>query len=320
MKKKSFIIGFLCLVMAFSSFLLFACSVNTAGNATYAIYDELYTKIAEDNLSISSDCTLNNFCKKSSDGTPQADTSALNSLVQVGLKYIKKYYPLVKNLSDVKFDTVRTSGNKLAQAYKDLNAQYKVLINMGEDANYLIYNAYFYSYRDNVLDFIDQVYDSANKLSNFLIKDAKVIKNLGKEAQTNEDVKLYTDSEQLKVFTDFKKLFADNCKGRELSNDIYQGYFMVFKAYDKLFVDKDIKSIAYSEVEDIRNFFNGLDGERAKYERTLQNFSAYDFENYESVAKYAEDLPYAQVYFDSLADYCEYLVYVYEFLNNNIFA
>ena len=318
MKKKGLIISFLCLVIALSSFVFFGCNVDTAANSTYTIYNTLYENIEKDNLSISADCKLNDFYSKTQYGATQNDSTSLNKLVEAGLKYIKTYYPSIKTSKDVNFDAVKISGRNLSSAYQELNSEYRVLKNMdNSQTSYLIYNAYFSAYRDDVITFVNQVYDTANKLCT-LVNEANVDGHLGTEEQTVEDVKFYADSEQLKIFTDFKNLFIGNCKGRDLTNSMYQKYFSAFNSFEVAFTEKVVQNI---KAEDMKMLFTALNGERNDFNKSLDKFSIYDFEKYDnSIDKYVVDNKGADIYYSKLNTYASYLNIVQQFIVNNIFA
>ena len=297
---------------AFSSLILMACSKGPTVEETYKVYNDLYIQIQTDNLSLSTTgYSLNNFVSRNQQGQSVQEAGELQDLLKAPLSFIGAYYSKLEGLKEVDLNKVMKEGQKLANAYKDLNENYNTLQEIKTKANYLVYNGYFAGYKSKAISFVSQAYQTANTLSSFITEKTKITRNFGTDKQTKDDVKLYTDCQQLKIFNDIKLYVID---GLKLKTEMYITF-----PFDSLFVDKEIKDVTLDQTEDIQVVFNYLAGEREKYQKSLEKVSLLKLLelSLEEREQYIKD---NQAYINVIENYKKnILMKVRDFENTNIY-
>ncbi len=328
MKSKKIILSvFLALVLSASSFMLFGCAKKTSSANVYKLFDESITAIKEDVDSpftkgtinyIETNFDLQDMTNKAGNGsTVQLSYNHYRTLAAVGLNFIEKYYPLLED------NNIKADYSKLESSIKDLNKKYDTLKEEHEkfnslkdtNADYSIYNGFFYNYKNSAYSFINSTFDCANRLGKFLNNEAKLAKNVGSESMDNEGLEFYLDYNYLNIYGDFKLFFFDSCEGEPLDLTKSSSEFTLVNlsmanfgnvVMSKMSAKKDdLVNLLADEMEYVITIFSSLDSTRGDARKAMNKFSFYNFANsYDNdINAYKKVNSFANVYYDRVLNY-----------------
>lgn len=327
MKKK--ILALFVTLLASCSILMFGCNDKSTSEKTTQIYNNMITSFKEDSVFKNSKINLletnfylNDFVKMGSYNNKVEDDKNYIVLNAVGLNYIEKYSQvLVKVEKKYNFKNLNKVANNLIKSFENLKLEHDRVLNVEENANYIVYNGIFAKYKYSAKEFTKQVYSVATNLGDFLINNDNVLEEitLNNENLTKEQASF--DYNNILVFNDFCNFFMGSCEGQEINNNVYltaksqmnSFVLTLTREYKNQGVDED-KYLKYVTIS------NALAGERKSFETSVQKFSMYEFTTkYESsMEAYLKDDSYADSYYDCINRYLSYLAKYNNYQNNEI--
>ena len=340
MKKKIFY-SVLSFVIALSGFGLVACGDDTGSINPYEQYVDTIAEFKEATTlfkegatsgGIETDFYLNNFNTMTNEGDKIEGNKNYITLVGYGMNYIEKYYVYLSDLENKDYSSLHSCLDDLVSSFDVINQDSKNMVNAEGIAHIPTYNHYFYEYEAHTKNFINEVYNTALTLSDFLISQANFIEELGTDTQTDVQIEFYTDSQILNIFDDIRRLLIISAEGVDYQADSYDG--QAIELYDDtviLLTNYATLSTHYTQeltaevVTEAMELGDLLANERATTRKALSRFSIYDFEDlYElSIDLYAHENQDAVSQYSQLQKYFSaennYLTQYYQFLSQNIY-
>ena len=314
MKKKTIITTILCLIIALSSFTMFACGGD--GQTSYQYYTTFFNTVKGDGtmfetgnaLGVQTNFQLKNFQSKVYDGQAtelvQDDQNYLILLAN-GLNFIEKYYT---RLADNKNTSLKSGIDAMTDSFDQLLIEYQNIIDVSVNANYEIYNGNFARYKWQTKDFINTVYESALDLGNLLYKDLDMEDSIELLKQEDEqkadekqeksdekpvtkediadsfDLEFYFDYQNLLILEDYRAFLMDSAIGQQLNYSLYEIVDQSLTLFTGV-IDKNLKDLSAQQLTSYIDLCQRLATEREFTKEAISEFSCYEFVN-----DYAQDL------------------------------
>lgn len=312
--KKTILTSVIAILIVLSSLLLMACGANSTSAdayrllntsiATYKANTDLFGEGAT--YSVQSNFRLADFYSKSQSGAPVTDSENYPAFVTIGLNFIEKYYTQLENLK------TKYNFNNLAKQVKEMNKSYDKLVvefekfsDLESTANYNIYNGYFARYKQSTKDFINEIYDVAGALGEFLRNEA-----LGDGVK--EDVidltalNFYMDYNKLLISEDYKNFFINSASGATFDDELFEKVQTQFMAYCTTeFANDSNYLLGATKANEVKELLEAVNADRKNAREALENFSVYEFlTNYQgSITAYEKNNDDANIYYNTIDSY-----------------
>lgn len=339
--KKKFLISCLALAITFSGLGLVACGNENSSINPYNDYMETIatfkssTTLFKESATIGgieTDFYLNNFNTMETSGQKVEGNKNFITLVGYGMNFIEKYYVYLSGRTGDDYSLLHETLNQLVSSYEVINQDSKNMVNADGIAHTQTYNNYFYEYEAHTKEFINDVYDTALTLSNFLINQAKFTNGLGTDQQTDVQIQFFMDNQILNVFDDIRQLLIVSACGVDYQSASYDGQpielyndSVNLLSYYATLSTHYIQSMTAETMAETIEISNLLASERENTEKALSNFSIYVFEDtYElSIDLYSLENQDALAYYTQLQKYFSldncFLTQYYNFLSQNVY-
>ena len=312
-KKIIYSIG-LTIILLLSSFLLMACGNKSSSKKTFEGYNSIMSKLESD-TELFTEQTINNFptkfyinnlAHKESDGSLNEDYNNYVSILSIGLEFISEYYPQLDGLKlETDYEDLTEDAKNLDKSYNNLKSEHQLLLNEATDLDYRLYNGYFARYRTATLNFINQTYDCAVSLGNFLNNKVKLASSVGTENMTTEAFEFYCDYNLLKIYDDYREFFMESCKGVRVENDFYNNSRLQLSDWVSSVSSKGYKIISVENTKSLMTIFNRVNNDRKLTNKALSKFSIYKYSTtYEnSLLAYSKSSSNAPMYYERIETY-----------------
>ena len=335
MKKRRIFLSFIASILVFTGLLLVGC--GDLGNAqdTFALYSQAMTNYKSNtNLFISRSINnnqtnfyLNNFYSKNAIGEEVQDDQNYLILTAIGLNFIEEYHTKLDGLEgSYDFNNLVNAINKLNTDYDELKLENEKMLSVESNAEVDIYNGYFTRYKNSARNFIDEVYETALTLGNFLMNNARIARNLGSETQTQDELNFYYDYQLLQIFNDFRLILMDSASGQILTDTVYTNSSSKLKNFAQNIQAKSVKQLTVEQTNSYIEICEALNNERISYQKAVNAFSLEEFENmYDSYLEaYTRVNSNFDSYYNQLNNYfCEtnnIMTLIYNYYTSNIVA
>lgn len=333
MKAKKIVLPiFLAIVIALSSFMMFACAKETSSVATFRLFEQTMSAMEADTDTFSTATTetkwnysrFNGFATKYRLKDVSWKKEVLNSdkeievedvyydqyvvLISAGLNFIDKYYPMLETLDKrADFGSIDDSVKAMKKSYENMKAEHDKYVDASKiEANVPIMNGFFFNYKLKIIDFLNKVYTCADRLAGFFNNKVKLAAGLGSEEQKAEEVEFYLDLRYFDIVRDFKEVYMASCNAVVIG-DIYEyDINETFADFMTMVVSKDKKTdISVEETKTLMTFFNKLKGSSTDARQAANNFSLYKFAfNYDrNLDAYEKDNENARIFYKKLDSY-----------------
>ena len=312
MKKRKVVLSMLAGLLIGSSFAMAACGDENKGINPYQNYQAAISTYLEDPTlfrsdkvnGIQTDFYFDNFYYKNDLGAKVEGDINYITLNAFAMNYIQNYYTELSGLEgDYNYSQLHTALNSLNESFEKVRVESKNVYNVDANESVTIYNGFFSRYEDSAREFIDQAYNTAITLSDFLIEQVDLTKDIGSDNQTTEQIKLYVDSQLLYIFNDFRALLMDSGRGRQFNGEVlYDNSVTLLESFSNLSSDL-LQSVTAEMMSELKELSSYLDNERIITGQSLENFSLYDYCNYDSMDGYLKEESNAQIYYNQLQSY-----------------
>lgn len=332
MKKRKILLPIFALVVACSGLTMVACSDKGNSADTYASYQEMITTFKEnDNLfkskklnDYNSNFYFNNFNYKNSSGTKIDEDNNYQMLNAIGMNFIEEYYILIDGLGNYNYNSLDKSIKNLVKAYDNLQVECENLVYVDNDADYEIYNGYSTRYKWEAKAFVDQVYDSALTLADFLVEKVGYIDLVGQEITpptedaTEEEIEnynnelelqkkqnaFYIDYQNLLIANDFKVLFIDSSSGQKLNSEVTNAATNALVNFTQI-ISNETKMLTLADFQKFEVVIDAFNNERQTTLKALKEFDFYQFAtDYDSnILSYEKEEKYCAAYYRQLQKY-----------------
>lgn len=285
MKAKK-IISSICLmlILLLSSMILFACGDKSSSKEAYNAYSTLISDMKKDSslfksgeiLGLNSSFYLKDFAYKDSQNQDVYGYNNYIALASIGLEYISENQ---ESLNELK---VNANYSGLVDDAKALRKNYNLLkvehdnLTKASGLNYTIYNGHFARYRTQAMKFINQTFDCALSLGNFLNNEAKLAKTVGSDNMTTEALNFYCDYNVLKVFDDIRVFYMDSCEGVEVDDIAYDRVTHLLSDWAGVYA-KGYKAISKEQAQPLTILLDRINEDRQLGQRAVKNFSFYKY-------------------------------------------
>ncbi len=330
--KKIFVSCLLVLMLALSSFTLFACDKNRTSADIYKAYNDTFILFREDYevfgtqdlFNTSSRYYVNYLYSKTKDDQ-KTHYTIQNSLSAYGLNFIEKYYPYLQNYKGkANLKAVSNSIDSLNKEFSEMKGEIERLLALPDIANRVVYNGHFARYRVEFNDFAKTVYQTANNLASFLLEGGFTA-SIGTDNVKEEELDVYLDIQKLRVISDYERFFFESCRGLNLVEDEFHSATLQYEEFTLNF-KKDNMLLSADQVKDLKTIFDTVSASRGDYAQAIENFSFYDYVNSwgYSIDAYLKEEDNALAYYNKICDYLWRINGVYNslcnYLSNNVIA
>ena len=302
--KKSILISFLAIMLIASSFLLFACGSKVESEDSLKLINDTLIEYKANTSIFKQDSVSSmdtNFC------LADFNAEGYSEYVAVGLNYIEDNYTRLEELQDKDIDYDYDKLNKKIDA---MNNSYDLVCDEYENYSRAsqfeaseIINGYFARYKLSVKNFIGDIFVVAEELGTLFVNvDGN---GIGEEELTLEAFNSYVHYHKLLVAKDYKNYFMDGCKG--------ENFFMFtpafasnqFRLYCGHLLSETNMTITLDEAKQLNQVLLAVNADRKNVEKSLENFSLYDFYNsYEGdINSYSKSASDVEAYYSSIEGY-----------------
>ncbi len=323
MKKRIIFLPILALIISFGVLSMFACEKKGNSADTFASYQEMITTFtAGDNFfevnnveGYVSNYYLKNFDYKNSSGTKIDEDQNYQFLNTIGLNFIEKYYEKIDGLDKLNFSSLNKSIKSLTNSYEKIKVEWQNLVNIDSSADYEIYNGYSTRYKWEVKEFINEVYDGALTLANFLVDKVGYLEGIGEETTDEkeeenlaitpqEQLEFYLDYQNLLLANDFKIFYLDSCCGQKLDDQLSQNTTLNFKKFVQT-INSTQKTLTNEDIKNLINVNDAFNLERQTTLKALDKLNFYEFvTSYESnIISYEKENKYCEAYYRQIEKY-----------------
>ena len=337
--KKKFLFSCLAFVIALSGLGLVACGdENSSINPFEKYMDSVTTYKSATTLfkhsvtdGIESDFYLNNFTYKEESGEKVEGSRYYITLIAYGMDYIEDYYVYLAGSEGKDYSALHENLDALNESFNEINQSSKDMVNDEgiSDKHNQTYNAHFAMYEANAKNFINNLYETALSLSDFLIQQEGFIDELGTSStNTQEEIQIqfYMDSQILKVFDDIRRVVIVSSNGVNYQGqgvDVFDNAISLLSSFANLST-RYIRDLNNETIENTMNICNRLDGERNMVRKALDNFSITDYvEDDMEIDVYEVENENAWAYYNRMEMYfssnINFLTEYYNYLQNNIY-
>lgn len=346
MKNKAIITTLVCLIIALSSFVMFACGGD--GQTSYQYYMTFFNTIQTEGamfesgnaLGVQTNYQLKNFQSKTFDGetvTPVDDDQNYLILLANGLNFIEKYYP---RLEENKNTSLKSGINDMTDSFDQLLIEYQNFIDVSDQANYEIYNGNFARYKWQTKDFINNVYQSALDLANLIYDQLDVegtIETLSQEETQTEgdektptkeeiadtfDLEFYFDYQNILILEDYRAFLMDSAIGQQLDYQLYQTVDVSLTLFTGV-IGQNLKDLSAQGLISYIDLCQRFASERAYTAEAIGEFSCYEFVNDydQNIDSYETSVSGASIYKLQIEKYFEdYISKFVSFVSSNVVA
>lgn len=346
MKNKAIITTLVCLIIALSSFVMFACGGD--GKTSYQYYTTFFNTIKTEGamfesgnaLGVQTNYQLKNFQSKTFDGetvTPVDDDQNYLILLANGLNFIEKYYP---RLEENKNTSLKSGINDMTDSFDQLLIEYQNIIDVSDKANYEIYNGNFARYKWQTKDFINNVYQSALDLGNLIYKDLDIDgtkETLSQEETQTEgdentptkeeiadtfDLEFYFDYQNILILEDYRAFLMDSAIGQQLDYSLYQTVDVSLTLFTGV-IGQNLKDLSAQGLISYIDLCQRFASERAYTAEAIGEFSCYEFVNDydQNIDSYETSVSGASIYKLQIEKYFgDYISKFVSFVSSNVVA
>ena len=297
MKKRIIFLPILALIISFGVLSMFACEKKGNSADTFASYQEMITTFtAGDNF-----FEVNNV-----------EGYVSNYYLK---NFIEKYYEKIDGLDKLNFSSLNKSIKSLTNSYEKIKVEWQNLVNIDSSADYEIYNGYSTRYKWEVKEFINEVYDSALTLANFLVDKVGYLEGIGEETTDEkeeenlaitpqEQLEFYLDYQNLLLANDFKIFYLDSCCGQKLDDQLSQNTTLNFKKFVQT-INNTLKTLTNEDIKNLINVNDAFNLERQTTLKALDKLNFYEFvTSYESnIISYEKENKYCEAYYRQIEKY-----------------
>ena len=328
--KKSISIVVLTFIVVLSSALLMACGKKASSKDVYDRFDVSIDAYWNSDMfgsgmtyEIQTDFSLNNFEGKDADGGAIIDGQNHLAFIGIGLNYIKDNYSYLENL-EIKYDysSLIKKIEKMDKAYAELFVEYANITNLPSTTNYNIVNGYYARYKHYAKLFIEEVYEVAVGLGDFLVNDSELCRDLVVTDKSSEALNIFTDYHLLLLSRDYKDFIITNCQGADLDNELVLEVEDQFVEYAENFFSKMGTDFEISVlVREYEQLLKAINGDRTNISKILPKFSFYDLNqaHQNSLTAYSKTNKKAVVYYNNIdLYYSTTLIELFDYLTNNL--
>lgn len=278
-KSKSKVITLIVsIILLASAFLLFGCE---QGPTTEQIQENLNSFIQTENEAnsfLSEDNTLKNFTMYKEAEQPETIDNNYQNLVMIAVDYIEDYARNFESEENFDYSLIQQNLDALNASYTQTLQDYQDFM-QAQDASQIVYNGFALNYQNSVIDFVNDVFQTALSMKDCLAQNFGLIDDNFEEIVTVDQANIYLDAVRLELANDYRQFFLSSCKGEILAqNDIYAA---VSNQLQSLADIRDILVTANRSPQfvTLKQKYDAIAEESAIMQTCLTNFSMYDFVN-----------------------------------------
>lgn len=327
--KKIFTTILLAVILLLSSVLLFACGDKSSSAQAYTEYSKLLSDFKQDTaifkeetiMGLPTDLYIKDLASKNSSNEKVYEYNYILALSSVGLEYIEENIQKLDGLKvNASYSGLVNDAKNLRKSYNNLKTEHENLLS-ADGYDYRIYNGHFARYKTQVLEFVNQIFDSALSLGNFLHDKAKLAKDIGSVEMTVEALNFYCDYNVIKIFDDFRIFYINSCEGVKNSLDYFKDMVELQKNYTALYT-KSYKALEQEDMKSLQTLFDRINNDRKLGQKSFKEFSYYKFSTTynNSIDAYQNSNENATLYYNMTINYAVTLSKLYNYLNVNVIA
>lgn len=329
--KKTLTTICLVLILLLSSVILFACGDKSSSKEAYNAYTTLISDMKKDTSLFSSDKILgmesqfylNDFAYKNNSNEKVFGYNNYVALASIGLEYIAENQGSLDGLeADADYSGLVDDAKALRKSYNSLKVEHDKLINEASGLDYRIYNGYFARYRTQAMKFINQTFDCALSLGDFLNSEAKLSKTVGSEEMTVDALNFYVDYNVLKMFDDIRIYYMDSCEGVAVEDESYNDVTILLSNWVSLYT-KGYKALTQEQIKPLQTIFDRVNADRNLGQQAVRKFSFYKYSTTYgySLDAYKKSSENATVYYNMAVNYYfNTIPAVYNYMTANVVA
>ncbi len=247
------------------------------------------------------------------------------AILAAGLEYINDYYGKLEVVSgnvESLTDTVKV----MFDQYRKVKIEHDKLVTANKKSKLSAneYNKYFDSYKLAIAELIDDVYDCALTLNDYLKNELNLGSNFGSSDMTEQDINFYLDYNFIKIYNDFKVLYIDSINGEDLEADVLNKE--ILSSFNLLTSADRVSSLAIDKANNIALGLAVVEVNSGEFREAVKEFSIYKFitQYNQDIDAYQKDDENAATNYKKITDYFvgedSILNVVIKSLNNLILA
>lgn len=309
--KKIVSISLLVAMLIISSLLLMACNGSNSADS-FNLLNQTITRYKANTDLFDNDVIygkptnfyLSNFKSKDSSGNLVEDSNNHIAFVSVGLNFIEENYENLENAKvKYNFSSLNKKVEKMNDSYDKLSQEFASFNSMDSSSDYLIYNGYFARYREAAQEFIDDIYDVAESLGQFVVLkngDGVQIDNVDMEA-----FKFYVHYNEFLMIKDYKEFFMTSLAGEKVDNELFNNAQGYLKFDLDAVLNRNFSTKNYKEAKEIKELLSSVDADRKMMLKSLDKFSLQElYKTYDgSLIAYEKNLKNASIYYSFIENY-----------------
>lgn len=310
--KKTFSIFALVVMVALSSLFMFACSGRVDAKKCFSLIDKTITSYKDNTklfnngevFDVQTNFYLSDLKSKDESGNLVNDCENYLAFVSYGLEFIENNYKKLENLETKhNFILINKEIKEMNKAFDEVERKYDSLKSLDSTAKSQIYNGHFARYKFAVKNFIEEVFDSAIILGEYLVEEYG--DGIGHADMTIAPFNTFVDYHKLLICKDFENFFIEGADGQTFSNELFASAQSQFENYYKNALNKTELQLSTADALKTKEILETLDADRANVMLSMDKFSLKAFYTaYEGqISSYEKINKYASVYFNNIESY-----------------